>query len=227
MNTKTQNCQNCQNPSGWLEEIKQFEQLLGGLIYADSKSDVIAKEGKRYGGHRFLWDGDTFAGVEEISETAQGATLKPLPAYGLIPLLATRSKKFLELWLSIPDELKTRYQVPGAPFTRQLKDRDFVAAALWPEESLEQSKALLGHCMALAPDWTLACLSEIRGTYAKRERFMPELLLMCFRRSEMAEPMAKGWKLLEEKYPSLENVDIIERKKYLRKKLNSLARADS
>lgn len=213
------------NSKRWLEEIKQFEELLGGLIYAENKSDVKAKEGKR-SFYRFTWK-DELPGIEEITETAQGATLKPLPAYGLIPLLATRSKKFLELWRSVPDEIKTRYQVPGERFAQKLRDRDFMAAALWPEESLEQSKALLGHCMALAPDWTLACLLEIRGTYAKRERFMPELLLMCFRHSEMAEPMNNGWALLMEKYPSLSDVDIIERKKYLRKKLNSLARADS
>jgi hypothetical protein len=161
-------------------------------------------------------------GVEEVIETIQGATLKALPTYGLIPLLATRNKVLRQLWGSVPAAIGTRYQVPGKPYTRATSGRDIVDAALWPEESLERSKALLGHCMAVSPDWTLACISEIRATYAKRLEFMPELIMMAFKRSEMLSNDELGAELGQMFPERWSFVNITDRRKDLRKKLESL-----
>jgi hypothetical protein len=224
MNARSQNCQNSQNPT-WLEERKQLEEVFGHRIYSDSKSGVTLTFGKR--SYVQLINTSDGVGADIVEDSPQGARMQALPTYGLIPLLAIRSKKFAKLWREVPESLKARYQVSGLPFESRITDRDFIDAALWPEESLERSKALLGHCMALAPDWTLPCLSEIRGTYAKRLDFMPELIMMSFKHSEMlqhAELDAKIGKFYPDKWKSLK---VQERRKDLRKRLQKLVGGNS
>ena len=220
MNAKSQNCQKSQNTT-WLEERKQLEEVFGHRIYADNKSGVTIEFGTR--SYFQLINTDTGTGIETISQSEQGARMQPLPIYGLIPLLAIRSKKFAELWREVPESLKTRYQVSGLPFKSKISDRDFIDAVLWPEESIERSRALLGHCMTLAPEWTSACCLAIRDTYSKRESFMPELIMMCFRRSEMfrhGELDAKIGKVYPHKWG---NLSVQERRKDLLKRLRKLA----
>ncbi|MDQ8206677.1 hypothetical protein QEH52_04095 [Coraliomargarita sp. SDUM461003] len=209
-----------QNSEGWLEEIRRFEEIFGPRIYLDQKSSVTAEKGTR--SFFQLTKEENGVGVKTVSDTIQGATMKPFLIYGLIPLLATRSVNFRKLWADIPSAIKTRYQVQGLPFTTQVNDRNFFSAALWPEEALDQSKSLLGHCMAISPDWTLACLSEIRATYSRRLDFMPELFMMGFRRSEMFSNDELG-ELLGKMYPSRwASVDVRERRKELRAKLQRI-----
>lgn len=225
MNAKSQNCQNSQNPSEWLEERKQLEEVFGHRIYADNKSGVTIEFGTR--SYFQLINTNDGVGVEKVEDPIQGARMTALPIYGLIPLLATRSKKFAELWREVPESLKAPYQVSGLPFESSIKDRDFIDAALWPEESIERSRALLGHCMTLAPEWTSACCLAIRGTYSKRESFMPELIMMGFKRSEMfsnSELDAKIGKVYPHRW---ENLSVQERRKDLRKTLQKLIGGNS
>jgi hypothetical protein len=219
MNAKSQNCQNCQKPT-WLEERKQLEEVFGHRIYSDTKSGVTIEFGTR--SYFQLINTDTSTVIETISQSEQGARMQSLPIYGLIPLFAIRSKKFAELWREVPESLKACYQVSGLPFESRIKDRDFIDAVLWPEESIERSRALLGHCMTLAPEWTSACCLAIRDTYAKREKFMPELIMMAFTRSEMFsnnELDAKIGKVYPHKWG---NLSVQERRKELRRQLQKL-----
>jgi hypothetical protein len=224
MNAKSQNCQNCQKPT-WLEERKQLEEVFGRQTYYQDESGVTARKGTR----SYLKNVElqklgslTITGPKEFSETIQGATLKPLPVYGLLPLLATRSKTFKQLWIERPDTTEGIYDIIGKPYSSIITPSDFIDAALWPEESLERSKALLGHCMALSPDWTLACISELRATYAKRLEFMPELIMMAFKRSEMLSNDELGAELGQMFPERWGFVNITDRRKDLRKKLESL-----
>ena len=219
MNARSQNCQNSQNPT-WLEERKQLEEVFGHRIYSDSKSGVTLTFGKR--SYVQLINTSDGVGADIVEDSPQGARMQALPTYGLIPRLAIRSKKFAKLWREVPESLKARYQVSGLPFESRITDRDFIDAALWPEESIERSRALLGHCMTLAPEWTSACCLAIRDTYSKRESFMPELIMMCFRRSEMLSNSELDYKI-GRVYPlKWEKINTQERRKELRKQLRKL-----